>query len=63
MRSPFVGEIVEPDEGRRMRLYSVMPFYEGETLETRLKRAPRIELEEGLSIASRAPSQRSTALA
>ncbi|MGA9602322.1 MAG: serine/threonine-protein kinase [Methylocystis sp.] len=53
MRSPFVGEIVEPDEGRRMRLYSVMPFYEGETLETRLKRAPRIELEEGLSIASR----------
>ena len=53
VRSPFVGEVVEPDEGRRMRLYSVMPFYEGETLETRLKREPRIGLEEGLTIATR----------
>jgi len=53
VRSPFVGEIVEPEEGRRTRLYSIMPFYDGETLETRLKRAQRIELEEGLSIATR----------
>ena len=53
VRSPFVGEIVEAEEGRRTRLYSVMPFYDGETLEARLKRAPRIELEEGISIATR----------
>ncbi|QGM44301.1 bifunctional protein-serine/threonine kinase/phosphatase [Methylocystis heyeri] len=53
IRSPYVGEIVEPEEGRRTQLYSVMPFYEGETLEARLARAPKIELEEGLSIATR----------
>jgi serine/threonine protein phosphatase PrpC len=53
VRSPFVGEIVEPEEGRRTRLYSVMPLYAGETLEARLARAPEIGLEEGLSIAMR----------
>jgi serine/threonine protein phosphatase PrpC len=52
VRSPFVGEIVEQEEGRRTRLYSVMPFYEGETLESRLTRAPKIGLEEGLAIAA-----------
>ena len=30
-----------------------MPFYEGETLEARLRRAPRILLDEGLSIAQK----------
>jgi len=53
VRSPFIGEIVEAQEGRRSRLYSVMPFYDGETLEARLRRAPRIDLEEGVSIATR----------
>jgi serine/threonine protein phosphatase PrpC len=53
VRSPFVGEIIEPQEGRRTRLYSAMPYYEGETIEERLKRAPNLGLEEGLSIATR----------
>jgi hypothetical protein len=53
VRSPFIGEIIEPEEGRRSRLYVVMPFYDGETLEARLLRAPKIEAEEGAAIAMR----------
>ena len=30
-----------------------MPFYDGETLEARLRRAPKIDLEEGVAIATR----------
>ncbi len=47
VRSPFVGEVIELPGGRQTRLYSVMPYYPGETLEQRLKRAPRVTLEEG----------------
>ncbi len=53
VRSPFIGEIHEEQEGRRTRLYSIMPFYDGETLEARLRRAPNIELDEGIRIATR----------
>lgn len=53
VRSPFVGEIIEPESDRQTRLYSAMPFYEGETLEARLNRSPKISLDEGLSIAAR----------
>jgi serine/threonine protein phosphatase PrpC len=53
VRSPYIGEIIEQQEGRQTRLYSVMPFYEGETLEARLGRAPKIGLEEGLRLATR----------
>lgn len=53
VRSPFVGEVIELLPGRQTRLYSVMPFYEGETLERRLAREPRIDLAEGVSIAVR----------
>ncbi|HTO80503.1 MAG TPA: protein kinase, partial [Methylocystis sp.] len=53
VRSPFIGEIVEAQEGRRTRLYSAMPFYDGETLEARLRRAPKIDLEGGVAIATR----------
>lgn len=53
VRSPFVGEIIELPPGRQSRLYSVMPFYEGETLEQRLGRAPPMALGEGLGVASR----------
>ena len=52
VRSPFVGEVVELPQGRRSRLYVVMPFYEGETLERRLKRAP-LSLKEGVYVAVR----------
>ena len=51
-RSPFVGEVVELPPGRQTRLYTVMPFYEGETLERRLTRE-RIGLREGVAIAGR----------
>ena len=53
VRSPFIGEIVELAAGRRTRLYSAMPFYDGETLEARLRRAPKIDLAEGVAIATR----------
>ncbi len=53
VRSPFVGEVVELLPGRQSRLYSAMPYYEGETLEGRLRREPRIDLGEGVSIAAR----------
>ncbi len=51
VRSPFVGEIVELPPGRRTRLYSAMPFYDGETMEQRLRREPKVALAEGVSIA------------
>jgi len=50
VRSPYVCEVIELPAGRQTRLYSVMPFYAGETLEQRLKRAPRVSLEEGVRI-------------
>jgi len=48
VRSPFVGEILELAPDRRTGLYTVMPFYEGETLETRLLRSPRLSVTSGL---------------
>jgi serine/threonine protein phosphatase PrpC len=53
VRSPWIGEVIEQDPQRQTRLYSVMPFYEGETLEQRLKREPRISLQEGIQLATR----------
>lgn len=53
IRHPGVGEIVEVSPERQTRLYSVMPFYEGETLEARLKRAPPVGLAEGVAIATK----------
>jgi hypothetical protein len=53
VRSPYVGEVLELPPGRQTRLYSAMPFYDGETLEARLRREPRIALPEGVSIATR----------
>jgi serine/threonine protein phosphatase PrpC len=50
VRSPYVSEVIELPAGRQTRLYSVMPYYPGETLEQRLKRAPRVTLEEGVRI-------------
>lgn len=50
VRSPYVCEVYEIPAWRQTRLYSVLPYYQGETLEQRLKRAPRVTLEEGVRI-------------
>ena len=47
VRSLWIGEIIEVPAGRQTRLYSVMPFYEGETLEQRLNRSPQLSLTRG----------------
>jgi serine/threonine protein phosphatase PrpC len=53
VRSPWVGEVLEPAPGRQTRLYTVMPLYVGETLEERLRRAPPVALAEGLAIGAK----------
>ncbi len=45
--SPWVGHIIELPPGRQSCLYTVMPLYQGELLETRLARRPAVGLEEG----------------
>jgi serine/threonine protein phosphatase PrpC len=51
VRSPWVGEVLDIPPERQTRLYSVMPFYDGETLEARLQRSPPISLSEGVTLA------------
>jgi len=53
VRSPWIGQVLELPPGRQSRLYSVMPFYDGETLERRLKRPPALSLHEGIDIATK----------
>lgn len=50
-RSPWIVEPRMPEPGRQSRLYIVMPYYAGETLETHLKRRP-VSLRAGLKIAA-----------
>ena len=49
--SPWLGRIIELPQGRQTCLYTVMPLYEGELLETRISRPPALGLEEGRQIA------------
>ena len=48
--SPWIGRVIELPPGRQTCLYTVMPLYQGELLETRLVRRPAIGLEEGRAI-------------
>jgi serine/threonine protein phosphatase PrpC len=49
--SPWIGRILEQPPGRQTCLYTVMPLYQGELLETRITRRPMLGLEEGRNIA------------
>jgi serine/threonine protein phosphatase PrpC len=49
--SPWLGRIIELPQGRQTCLYTVMPLYQGELLETRIARPPSLGLEEGRHIA------------
>lgn len=51
VKSPWVAEILEQPPGRQTRLYSIMPFYPGVTLEHRLSRHVPIALEPGIDLA------------
>jgi len=51
VHSPWVGRTIELPPGRQTCLYTVMPLYQGELLESRLARRPVIALEEGRNIA------------
>jgi serine/threonine protein phosphatase PrpC len=50
VKSPWLVQFIELPPGRQTCLYSVMPLYEGELLETRIARSPAIGLEEGRGI-------------
>jgi serine/threonine protein kinase len=48
--SPWLGHVIELPPGRQSSLYTVMPLYQGELLDTRLTRRPALGLEEGRQI-------------
>jgi len=50
VHSPWLGRTIELPPGRQTCLYTVMPLYPGELLETRLGRRPGLGLEEGRNI-------------
>lgn len=50
INSPWVGRIIQLPPGRQSCLYTVMPYYHGELLETRIARPPSLSLEEGRNI-------------
>jgi serine/threonine protein phosphatase PrpC len=50
LRSPWLGRVIEAEQGRASCLYTLMPHYRGETLEQRLDREPKPSLEEGRAI-------------
>ena len=50
VHSPWLGRTIELPPGRQTCLYTVMPLYPGELLETRLGRRPAFGLEEGRNV-------------
>jgi serine/threonine protein phosphatase PrpC len=50
VHNPWIGRVIELPPGRQTCLYTVMPFYQGELLETRVSRSPALGLEEGRNI-------------
>jgi serine/threonine protein phosphatase PrpC len=50
VHSPWLGRTIELPPGRQTCLYTVMPLYPGELLETRLARRPAVGLEEGRNV-------------
>lgn len=48
--SPFVAKVIELSPGRQTRLYSVMPLYQGVTLEQYITDRSRISLADGVEI-------------
>jgi serine/threonine protein phosphatase PrpC len=53
VRSPWVAEVIELQSERRTRLYSVLPYYEGKTLEHLIERSGPVSLDGGIEIALR----------
>ena len=51
VNSPWLGRVIEQPPGRQTCLYTVMPLYQGELLETRMARRPAVGLEEGRNVA------------
>ena len=51
LRSPWIGEVLDPGAERQTCLYTVMPHYAGVTLEQRLHRPPPISFRDGVTIA------------
>jgi serine/threonine protein phosphatase PrpC len=51
VNSPWLAHIIEQPPERQTCLYTVMPLYQGELLESRIARRPAIGLEEGRNIA------------
>ena len=62
-QQPWVGRIIELPPGRQTCLYTVMPLYQGELLETRLTRRPAVGLEEGRDIAIKLARRRRRCIA
>jgi len=50
IKSPWLAEIIEQAPGRQTRLYSVMPHYRGDTLESRLVAQPPVSFDAGLDV-------------
>jgi len=51
VQSPWLARVIAQPPGRQSCLYTVMPLYHGELLDTRIGRRPAIGLEEGRNIA------------